>query len=143
MDIKDIEIMVVDVWDSEEIYSIYREAGWWRERYDAERIPAMIRGSFVFVVAVDRNSGEAIGMGRAISDGVSDAYFQDLYVREGYRGHGIGRQILESLISYCHHAGVEWVGVIAEPGSGEFYFSLGFEPMDGFVPMLLGGDDRP
>lgn len=143
MEISNIEIRVVDEWECNEIHEMYIEAGWWRDRYDANLIPAMIRGSFAFVVAVDRRSGKAVGMGRAISDGVSDAYFQDFYVRDGFRGIGIGSRIMESLISSCVLAGVEWIGLIAEPGSEEFYLRSGFERMEGSVPMILGGDERP
>jgi len=41
---------------------------------------ALVRSSFAFAIAVHRESGATVGMGRAISDGVSDAYIQDLIV---------------------------------------------------------------
>lgn len=141
MNISDIDIRLVDEWDRDEIHGIYIEAGWWKDRYDTARIPAMIRGSFAFVVAVDRESGRAVGMGRVISDGISDAYLQDLYVKKVFRGVGIGSRIMEFLLSSCRRAGVEWIGAIAEPGSEEFYLCSGFERMEGYVPMIFAGDE--
>ncbi len=55
-------------------------------------LPRLIRGSFLFAVAVDRKTGHAVGMGRVISDGVSDGYIQDLVVLPEYRKTGIGAQ---------------------------------------------------
>ena len=75
-----ISIALVRSWDTEEIVSLYRAGGWWKDEYDPAEIPRLIRGSFAFVVAADTKSGRAVGMGRAISDGVSDAYIQDLFV---------------------------------------------------------------
>ena len=44
------------------------------------RINDLIRGSFLFAVAIDISTGRAVGMGRVISDGIADAYIQDLVV---------------------------------------------------------------
>ena len=78
--------------------------------------PGIIRGSLVFIVAVDRNSGKAVGMGRAISDGVSDAYIQDLVVLPDYRGRGIGKAILRKILAVCREHGIGWIALIAEGG---------------------------
>jgi ribosomal protein S18 acetylase RimI-like enzyme len=138
-----VEVQVVTAWDPEEIVSLYRSAGWWQEgRDDPGEIGALIQGSLVFVVAVDRLSGKAIGMGRAISDGVSDAYIQDLVVLPGYRGRGIGKVILRRLLDACHERRIRWIALIAEGGSGDFYRQLGFRVEEGDLPMMYhGGED--
>jgi GNAT superfamily N-acetyltransferase len=76
-------------------------------------------------------------MGRAISDGISDAYIQDVLVLPEYRRHAIGKQIMKTLINHCHKHHIEWIGLIAEPGSIEFYLTLDFQPMKNHIPMLL------
>ena len=95
-----------------------------------------MHGSFAFVVASDTTTGHAIGMGRVISDGVSDAYIQDLVVLPSYRGRGIGLQILTLLVNHCKQYGLTWIGLIAEPDSEAFYAPLGFERMPGHIPMI-------
>lgn len=120
----------------DEIVELYRAGGWWEESPEWRAIiPAMIKGSFCFVVAKSA-AGRAIGMGRAISDGVSDAYIQDVVVLREFRNHGIGRAIVERLVRHCAEQRVGWIGLVAEPGTGDFYASLGFEPLDGYVPLL-------
>jgi ribosomal protein S18 acetylase RimI-like enzyme len=144
---EDVELHVVTAWDEEEIVALYRSGGWWQEgRDDPSEIGALIQGSLVFVVAVDRDSGKAVGMGRAISDGVSDAYIQDLVVLPEYRGRGIGKAILGRILLACRERGIGWIALIAEGGSGDFYRRLGFGVDAGDIPMMYRGggeDDLP
>ena len=83
MTTEDIRIALVRSWDAEEIIALYRAGGWWKDEYDPAEIPRLISGSFAFVVAAEKRSGRAVGMGRVLSDGVSDAYIQDLVVLPG------------------------------------------------------------
>ncbi len=130
-----IEVRLVDVWDVETIADLYRAGGWWNEEWNPAGLCALITGSFAFAVAVDPVTGKAIGMGRVLSDGVSDAYIQDLIVLPGYRGRGIGTMILSALLDYCKSAGVTWVALVAEPGTEAFYTALGFRRMERHIPM--------
>ncbi len=132
----DYSIDIVREAPLDEIVDLYRAGGWWEESPEWRAIiPAMIKGSFCFVVAKSA-AGRAIGMGRAISDGVSDAYIQDVVVLREFRNHGIGRAIVERLVRHCAEQRVGWIGLVAEPGTGDFYASLGFEPLDGYAPLL-------
>ena len=135
-----LPVQLVHVWDENEIADLYRAGGWWKEEYDPMELRNLIHGSFLFAVAVDTKTGCAIGMGRVISDGVSDGYIQDLVVMPEYRGTGIGAQIVSKLVKKCLEMGVSWIGLIAEPGTEKFYMSLGFSPMDRHIPLLFHGD---
>ena len=122
---------------TEAVVELYRAGGWWEESPAARVIiPQMISGSFCFIVAREPD-GRIVGMGRAISDGVSDAYIQDVVVRRELRGRGIGAEIVRRLAARCAEAGLGWIGLIAEPNTQEFYVPLGFAPMVGYQPMLL------
>jgi GNAT superfamily N-acetyltransferase len=135
----EIELRNVDSWNSGEIEQLYRAAGWWKEEYDARELPGLVRSSFVFVVALDQKTGKTIGMGRAISDGISDAYLQDLVVLPAYRGLGVGTRIVKRLVESCISRGITWIALIAEPGTEHFYLPSGFSPMKGYVPMRYTG----
>lgn len=137
-----IRIEVVTSWDTDEIVSLYRVGSWWKPGYDPGELPALIRSSFAFAVAVDEKTGSAIGMGRVISDGVSDGYIQDLVVMPEFRGRGTGKKILDCLVEYCLSQRVYWIGLIAEPGTAEFYLPSGFSRMEGCIPMFYDGDRR-
>ena len=74
-------------------------------------------------------------MGRIISDGISDAYIQDLVIYHKYRGKGIGKKLVNALLKHCLSNGLLWIVLIAEPGQYEFYLPLGFKTMKDHVPM--------
>lgn len=135
MNIHAIEIKIVDSWPEEDIVVLYKAGGWWKETYDTTLIPAMMRGSFVFAVAVEKQTNRAVGMGRLLSDGISDAYIQDLIVLPSYRNAGIGKRLVSTLVSYAKQHGLEWIGLIAEPGQEPFYIPLHFKRMKQYVPM--------
>jgi len=136
MEKKQIEIRLVDSWPEDEIVALYKAAGWWKDSYDKAGIPQLIVGSFVFAVAVDTQTEKAIGMGRVLSDGTSDAYIQDLMILPPYRGHNLGKKLVQALVDHCLSKGILWIGLIAEPGSSQFYTTLGFKPMENHIPML-------
>ena len=130
-------IDLVQSWKEEQIVELYRAGGWWKEGMDQKKINDLIKGSFLFAVAIDITTGDAVGMGRVISDGVADAYIQDFVVLENWRNLGVGKLILETLLDECRSRKIAWIGLIAEPGKEHFYSALGFRPMPFHVPMLL------
>ena len=132
---KKIEIKIVDSWPDHEIVELYKVGGWWKDRYNSSGLEHLIKGSFAFAVAVEKSSGKAIGMGRIISDGVSDAYIQDLVVLPEHRDKGIGQEIVRTLLDYCTSKKILWIGLIAEPDQDGFYSNLGFKPMKKHIPM--------
>ncbi|MDO9538552.1 MAG: GNAT family N-acetyltransferase [Methanocalculus sp.] len=135
-------LRIVREWDTNDIVKLYKSAGWWKDEWNQSVIPALIRGSHRFVVAIDEITGSAIGMGRTISDGVSDAYIQDVVVLKEYRRCYIGIQIVELLTRLCAEDGIIWIGLISEPGTLPFYKKIGFEPMEQYIPMIYQKGDN-
>ncbi len=133
-----VEVRVVRDYPTAPIVRLYAAGGWWREHYDPSHVPPMIAGSYAVAVAIDAATGGTVGMGRAISDGASDAYIQDVIVEAPYRGRGIGRRIVNALLERCRADGILWVGVVAEPDSVAFWKRAGFEVLEGHVAMRLG-----
>lgn len=120
----------------DEIVELYRAGGWWREDDTCRAlIPRLMLGSFCFLVARD-GGGQIVGMGRVLSDGVCDAYIQDVVVLAAHRSRGIGREIVRRLTERCVAAGIGWIGLVAEPGTEFFYEPLGFRALAGYRLML-------
>ncbi|EKD35724.1 MAG: GCN5-related N-acetyltransferase [uncultured bacterium] len=120
-----------------QIVALYRAEGWWSPYDEGRRqlIPRLISGSHCFVVAEEE--GRIVGIGRAISDGVSDAYIQDMVVLDAHRKQGIGRRILDTILERLRNDGLRWIGLIAEPGSSSLYQHAGFREITAWAPMLL------
>jgi ribosomal protein S18 acetylase RimI-like enzyme len=131
-----IEYEVVKAAPVEAIADLYKAGGWWQESQRSRSIiEPMIRGSFCFMIA-RAPSGQIVGMARAISDGASDAYIQDVVVLVPYRGQGIGRRLILNVVEYCIERKIGWIGLVAEPGTHAFYESIGFSRLEDYRPML-------
>jgi len=65
---------------------------------------------------VATHGSRIIGMGRAISDRVSDAYIQDVTVHSDYRGRGIGKAIVRKLLERLRGNGTGFTKGWALPG---------------------------
>ncbi|MGM0607806.1 MAG: GNAT family N-acetyltransferase [Candidatus Muiribacteriota bacterium] len=120
-----------------EVFELYLESGWWGETSDEDInfIQKILTQSFIFC-GIFKNK-KIVGMGRAISDGVSDAYIQDIYVKKEYRKRGYGSFICKSIIFELKKNNIDWIGLIGEPGTEKFYNNLGFEEMKNYIPMIL------
>ncbi|MDD2716075.1 MAG: GNAT family N-acetyltransferase [Candidatus Wallbacteria bacterium] len=138
----ELEVRIIREASREEIFQLYVEENWWKpeERIQMHLIDDVIKKSFCFAGAFC--DGKMIGMGRAISDGISDAYIQDVMVTKSFRGRGLGMMIMECIISHLKSHGVSWIGLIANPGTSNFYKGLGFKVMEKFTPMLLESPDE-
>jgi aralkylamine N-acetyltransferase len=119
----------------EDLKNLYKDAGWWEPSYDLNPgfLNHIVKNSSVFVGAFYKI--KMIGMGRALSDLVSDAYIQDVAVLKIYRGKGIGKKIIKTLIEELKKKGVDWIGLVAEPGTTSFYEDLGFGELKDHVPL--------
>ncbi len=118
-----------------QITGLYRMAGWWMQEVDdPDLVARIVAGSHCFLIVSKET--EIVGMGRAISDSASDAYIQDVTVKKSYRGQKIGSRIVERLISRLNEDGLEWIGLIAEQDTHNFYDRLGFKKFPDAVPML-------
>jgi ribosomal protein S18 acetylase RimI-like enzyme len=139
MNDEEIEIKIVAAADRGAVRKLYQEAGWWDSGDQTANgnswIDDMVKGSFCFIGAFA--GAEMIGMGRAVSDGASDAYIQDVTVLKEFRGQGIGARIIRAINEFLRARGIGWIGLVAEPGTQAFYRRLGFEVMEGCSPMLL------
>jgi len=119
------------------IIHLYDTAGWWtgQARENPELIHRIVTGSHCFVLALAGD--EIIGMGRAISDGISDAYIQDITVLPEFRGQGVGTGIVQEILKQLRADGLQWIGLVAGRHSHPFYRKIGFEEMPAATAMLL------
>ncbi len=123
-------------WHVSQIACLYREVGSWtvEDEQDPQLVDRIVNGSHCFAVVLEGKY--LIGMGRAISDNVHDAYIQDVVVREEWRRRGIGTAIVKKLIERLEADGLRWVGLISTSQAKDLYIKLGFKEI-GCNPMML------
>lgn len=95
----------------------------WAQRVsDPDRFRLMISKTDRTVVAWD--GSRVVGFARALCDGVSNGYISMVAVAADQRGQGIGRKLVENLMS--NDANITWL-LRASPGSEKFWQKMGFE----------------
>lgn len=136
------EIRIVQAVPEADFTALYRDAGWWAEPIPPGFIAPLVTGSTAFAAAFDP-AGRMIGMGRAISDGCSDAYIQDVVVLREFRQQGIGAAIIRALIGELQARGIDWIGLVGQPGTRAFYERLGFAELKDHLPMKFSRSSEP
>ncbi len=137
--LSELSILTIKEASMKELILLYKDAEWWKSSYDGdpEFLNYIVKDSAVFVGAFWGK--KLIGMGRALSDLASDAYIQDVAVLKEYRGKGIGKKIIQTLIEKLKENNVDWIGLVAQPGTSSFYTELGFEVLEDHVPLKYKG----
>lgn len=99
-----------------------REAVGWN-RMDTEMNNPLMT-SYCHIAAYEEN--KLIGYIDSVSNGVTDAYIQDLMVHPHYQGKGIGTELMKRMISYLKEKHIFMISVIFEENLKSFYERFGF-----------------
>lgn len=84
--------------------------------------------------------------GYSLEFGGRDAFVDELYLREGFRGAGLGRRALETASEACREMGVRALHLEVERtnvAAQGFYRRLGFRDHDRYLLTRWIGEDRP
>src|SRR3972149_2452309 len=101
-------------------YRKLREAVGWGN-LDAEAMDIGLRNSLFSVCVIHK--GEVIGCGRVVGDGGIYFYVQDIIVLPEFQKKGIGKFIMDAVMSYLrsHARPNAFIGLIAAKGVSKFY----------------------
>ena len=107
-------------------------AGWWETVETA--IDTALKNSLFSVVAIEHDT--AIGFGRVIGDGGLYFYIQDLIIHPDYQAKGLGKSLMNELMSYIMSSAKSgaFVGLMAARGLEKYYDRFGFKARDEDAP---------
>jgi GNAT superfamily N-acetyltransferase len=83
--------------------------------------------SYYYIACYDDD--KLIGYVDTVSNGVTDAYIQDLMVDPAYQGQGIGTELMNRIISICKKNRIYMISVVYEEKLLPFYKRFGFFQM--------------
>lgn len=108
-----------------DIYSLYEELNWNDFlKLNEEQLEKAMEQSFYVIYAYDE--GKLVATGRAISDGITNAYICGLGVMREYRNKGIGTEIIKRLEEYCKSNKLH-IQLFCEERLVHYYENMGFE----------------
>ena len=97
----------------------------WNRMESAYQSPLMT--SYYHIAAYEE--GKLIGYIDSVSNGVTDAYIQDLMVCPDHQGKGIGTALMDQMIGYLKEKRIYMISVVYEESLQPFYERFGFYPM--------------
>ena len=105
--------------------SLLRESVGWNRMEKELSNPIM--NSYCNSAVYDEN--ELVGYIDCVSNGVTDAYIQDLMVNPKQQGKGIGTELMNRMIGYLKDNHIYMISVIFEENLMPFYNNFGFNIM--------------
>ncbi|TCJ03114.1 GNAT family N-acetyltransferase [Cytobacillus praedii] len=106
------------------LLKIYESLGWNSLKLTINDLEKMCKQSWYAVYAFDEE--QLVGMGRVISDGVITAIICGVCVMPGYQSMGIGKELMNHMISHCEQNKVIPQLMCVE-NLERYYENLGFE----------------
>ena len=106
------------------IADLRRSVGW-NGMEDSYSNPHMI--SFYHIACFDGD--KLVGYVDSVSNGVTDAYIQDLTVDPAYQGKGIGTELMNRIIAALKEKRIYIISVVYEEKLASFYKRFGFFQM--------------
>ncbi|MGB3292373.1 MAG: GNAT family N-acetyltransferase [Phormidesmis sp.] len=123
----------------DQLCGLFELAAFWAKRRRPEEMAQAIAHSHPVVTAWD---GERlIGFTRATSDGIFRATIWDVVIHPDYRGAGLGRRLVETLIAHPHMNRVERTYLMTTHQQ-RFYERIGFE-QNSTTTMVLHNQPLP
>lgn len=108
-----------------DIYSLYEELNWNDFlKLNEEQLEKAMEQSFYVIYVYDE--GKLVATGRAISDGITNAYICGLGIMREYRNKGIGTEIIKRLKEYCKSNKL-YIQLFCEERLVHYYENMGFE----------------
>ena len=117
-----------------QVQALFNANSFWAQGRSRKALVRMLLGSCSVVSAWQ--AGRLVGIGRATSDGVFRAVLWDVVVAAEHQGQGLGRRLVESLLSYPAIGAAERVYLMTTNSSG-FYEKLGFQTQHGQNLLVL------
>ncbi|MDG4511411.1 GNAT family N-acetyltransferase [Streptococcus suis] len=114
--------------DFQAVLDLYASVGWTGYSSHSEMLEKALEHSLLVLAAVDGD--RLVGLLRAVGDGYSIIFIQDILVLPAYQRQGIGRNLLEQAIS--HFPGIYQLHLLTDntEKTRSFYEALGFTAVD-------------
>jgi GNAT superfamily N-acetyltransferase len=112
--------------DRELVHRFLSEHSYWARWRTREQNDRIIDACLCFGVYED---GRQIAHARVLTDGVVFGYLGDVFVVHEARGRGVGKALMEAVLSHPHVRDLSRFTLVTDDAHG-LYARYGFEPLD-------------
>jgi len=103
----------------------YITGSYWAEGIPFETVAKAIEGSLCFGVF---HGEKQVGVARVITDAATFAYLCDVFIDESYRGRGLGKWLMETILGHESLQGLRRFALTTKDAHG-LYSQYGFAPL--------------
>lgn len=114
--------------DLDAIHAYLSGESYWARGIPRETVARSIAGSLCFGV-FHTDDGAQVAFARVITDRATFAYLADVYVLPAYRGRGISRWMMETVLAHPELQGLRRWMLMTKDAHG-LYARFGFHPME-------------
>jgi ribosomal protein S18 acetylase RimI-like enzyme len=114
--------------DQKQLLNLYIDAGWTAYTAEPEKLMDGVRNSLYVVSAWDED--KLVGILRAVGDGNTILYIQDIIVQQEYKRHKIGSRLVHQALEKYKDVRQKVLITEDHEETRKFYESLGFESCD-------------
>ena len=114
--------------DVKELCDLRQAVGW--NRMEKELSNSRLQSFYhISVYEGEDREQKLVGFVDCVSNGVTDAYIQDLMVHPDFQGKGIGTELMNKMIEHLKEAGIYMISVLYDEELKGFYSRFGFNNM--------------
>ena len=107
-----------------EVLALYKSVGWSMYTRDPARLERALTNSLTVLSAYEGK--QLVGLIRAVGDGETILFIQDLLVLPEYQRRGIGKQLIEALLARFPEVRQRVLLTDDDPKTRSFYKAAGF-----------------
>ena len=107
--------------DVDAVHAFLTEA-YWSRGISRELVARAIAGSLPFSLF---HGDQQVGFARVITDRATYGYLADVYVLEAFRGHGLGRWLIDTVLAHPDLQGLRRFGLVTRDAHA-LYRGVGF-----------------
>jgi ribosomal protein S18 acetylase RimI-like enzyme len=111
--------------DFQKLLDLYDSVGWTTYTSDPETLQKAINNSLYCLTAW--SGQQLVGLLRAVGDGLTIIYIQDIIVLESFRRQGIGRALIKRTLDKYENVRQVLLLTDEQPNMISFYKSVGFQ----------------
>ncbi len=108
------------------IHSFLSERSYWAKGRSTDAVKKSIENSLCF--GIYNQQGQQLGFARVATDYAIFGYLMDVFVLEEFRGHGLGKKLIEYVVNHPDIKNLQRIG-LATSDAHKLYRQFGFSPV--------------
>ncbi|MGD1060348.1 MAG: GNAT family N-acetyltransferase [Methanomassiliicoccales archaeon] len=126
----------IDEYQIDDLLELFKHT-YWAPHRTYEDVAELIDNTDYNFGVVDESTGRLVGYTRVLSDHVYRAVVYDVVVHPDFRGKGLGRMVLDAVVSHPEIAEIEYLCLFCRPDVVELYRKMGFTDELGGLQLMI------